>query len=428
MTSLSYVGTQMSRMSGLRSLMEDIATATAGDAATQWLNLSIGNPAAIPAVGEMWQDLSRSAVQGSFRDAGQYGPSRGTPALVNAIVDYFRKHLGWRIGAENVVIGPGSQMICFAAAALFGGAGPAGGRRVLLPAVPDYTGYQGLCMVPDGIAGVELAREAGGGRDFRYELDVDAVARVRDAGMMLASSPGNPTGRCLRPGEQDALIVIAERQDIPFFLDHAYGYPFPQVAPTLAPPVLHPHVVNCFSMSKSGLPGERIGFAIGPERYITPIVSFLANSVLHASRLAQATVAEALRSGALDHAVAAEIRPFYAARRELARALLEQALPASVGWRLHDGEGGMFAWLWVDEDWFDDMALYQRLKESGVFITPGRSFFVDPPQPGEHRAQCIRITLSVDEGVLREGIQRIGRAMAQAARPYTYSSELSEVA
>jgi valine--pyruvate aminotransferase len=415
MGGLSKVGTQMSRMSGLRSLMEDVASAMASTSDTKWLNLSIGNPAAIPEVTEMWREAAGWAVADKFSDAVAYGPSRGAPALVEAIAEYFHRYLGWNIGPENIVVGPGSQMLCFAAAALYAGEDGGGARRVGLPAIPDYTGYQGICMLPGGIAGVESAWEVGPDRSFRYVLDLDTMARRTDIGMLLVSSPCNPTGRSLRADEQDALIAIAEQMDVPLFLDHAYGRPFPQIVPTFAPPVSHPHVVNCFSLSKAGLPGERIGFAIGPERYITPMVSFLSNSVLHASGLAQAMVARAMSSGALDSVVASAIKPFYAERRTLTEQLLLDAMPADVNWRLHANEGGMFGWLWVDEDWFSDIDLYADLKQRGVFIAPGRSFFSGPPQAGRHSTQCFRITLTVDEKDLREGISRIGAAVGEAS-------------
>lgn len=412
---LSHVGRQMARMSGLRSLMEDIAASTAGSGIGEWINLSIGNPAAIPGVAAMWRELSRQAIDASFDDAIHYGPSRGTPALVQAISGYFRKHLGWNIGDENIAVGPGSQMLLFAAAALFTGPGARGCRRVILPVTPDYTGYQGLCMVPGGIAGIESAWEVGENRHFSYSLDLDIVARRDDAGMLLLSSPCNPTGRSVSSDEQDTLIKIAERLDIPLFLDHAYGYPFPQISPTYAMPVLHPNVVNCFSMSKAGLPGERIGFAIGPERFIAPMVSFLSNSILHAPRLAQAAVAAGLRSGEVDHVVSTMIKPFYARRRLVVEKLLLDVMPASVDWRLHANDGGMFAWIWVNEDWFDDLALYQYLKKQGVFIAPGRYFFTAKLRDSRHNSQCFRISLSPDEDLLMEGIRRIGLTIDHAS-------------
>lgn len=408
----SLTGQQMASLTGLRSIMDDIATSTAGSFPGEWLNLSIGNPALIAEVTAMWRGLTEKALGSSFAEAScQYGPSRGAPPLVQAIAGYFNERYGWGIGDKNIIVGPGSQMLCFMAAALF--AGPCASRfaRVVLPAEPDYTGYQGLCMHADGIAGIESAPEMADRRSFRYALDLDAVGQRRDAGMLLLSSPSNPAGWYVSAGELDSLIGIAQRQNIPLVLDHAYGEPFPQIAQTEAPPAFHPSVINCFSLSKAGLPGERIGFAIGPERYIAPMVAFLANSALHASRLSQLAVAIGLESGEIDATVSSVIKPFYATRRKIAEKLLLDNLPDDVDWRLHSSEGGMFAWMWVNEDWFDDLALYQSLKRRKVFVAPGRNFFTDLSRPGGHSTRCFRMALTTDEDILAEGIRRIAETM-----------------
>lgn len=360
----------------------------------------------------MWQGLTEEALGSSFAEAScQYGPSRGAPPLVEAIADYFNERYGWGIGEKNIIVGPGSQMLCFIAAALYAGPHASRFARVVLPAEPDYTGYQGLCMHADGIAGIGSATETAGHRSFRYALDLDAVAQRRDAGMLLLSSPSNPASRYLTAGEQHSLIGIAQRQDIPLVLDHAYGEPFPRIAQTEAPPAFHPSVINCFSLSKAGLPGERIGFAIGPERYIAPMVAFLANSSLHASRLSQMAVAIGLESGEIDAIVSSVIKPFYATRRKIAEKLLIDNLPDHVDWRLHASEGGMFAWMWINEDWFDDLALYQSLKLRKVFVAPGRNFFTDLSRPGGHGTRCFRIALTMDEDILAEGIRRVAETV-----------------
>jgi len=227
---------------------------------------------------------------------------------------------------------------------------------------------------------------------------------------MLLSNPCNPTGRCISADELAAIITIAESQEVPLVLDHAYGEPFPRICQTLTPPVFHPQVINCFSLSKAGLPGERIGFAIGPEHYIDEMVSFLANSALHASRLAQIAGANAIRSGALDTLVSSVITCFYADRRLRAEKLLSEAMPTAVNWRLHSAQGGMFCWVWIDEDWFDDMELYRILKLRHVFIAPGRNFFIEErgsSSPRPHSTRCFRISLTVDEDVLAAGIHHI---------------------
>lgn len=413
MTLLSPIGQKMAAKSGLRSIMDDIATSMAGTGG-QWLNLSIGNPAAIPSVTSAWRQLTEEALATDFEAAScSYGPSRGSDVLVAAIVDYFNQAYRWDIGPENVVVGPGSQLLCFIAAAIFTGGSPA--SRVVLPLVPDYTGYQGLCLQADGIAGVEGRIAAGPDHFFRYSLDQLALEQRDDIGMLLASSPSNPAGRCLDAAELASLARVARQRGIPLLLDNAYGEPFPRIGQALVPPMFDETVINCFSMSKAGLPGERIGFAIGPERYITPIVSFIANSVLHAPRLAQAVVARALRSGQLDTLSADVIAPFYASRRQFADELLAGHLPADIDWRVHAGQGGMFCWLWVNEGWFDDLEFYRRLKLRQVLVAPGRNFFLaqDPPRASWHGTQCFRITLTPGEATIAEGIQRIAGALSE---------------
>jgi len=412
---LSPIGRKMDAKSGLRSIMEDIAMSVVNAGSEPWINLSVGNPAPIPAVMSMWRQLTEQAVSTSFEMSScGYGPSRGAPQLVAAIADYFNGMYQWGIGPENVVVGPGSQMLCFIAAAIFAGGSP--DSRAIMPLTPDYTGYQGLCLHADGVAGIEPVIQRVDDRSFRYALDEPAIERRDDIGMLLLSSPSNPAGRSLEPGEYKALVKISEHRDIPLLIDNAYGEPFPRIGEGRVPPQFSDTVINCFSVSKAGLPGERIGFAIAPERYVSPMVSFMTNSMLHASSLAQATVAIALRSGRLDTLSSDVIAPFYANRRQLAEELLAAALPTDINWRLHAGSGGMFSWLWIDEPWFSDMELYQRLKLRHVFIAPGRGFFLDahqPPRASWHGTQCIRVSLSADEPSLAEGIRRIAAALRE---------------
>lgn len=418
---LSLRGAKMGGLSGIRSIMEDIALASAdpsdGRGGRQWLNLSPGNPAAIPEVTETWRRLQQEAVDHGFAESsGRYGPSRGTDGLVDAIVRYFNSRYGWDIGPENVLVGAGCQMLAFMATTVFTGPYADGHRRLVLPSVPDYTGYQGLSLDQGGIVGVDPGIELEEGRYFRYSFDLEAVRRQDSMGMMLLSSPGNPTGRSIGAQDLAGLIAIAEERDVPLVLDHAYGDPFPGVAQTSVDPPLHPRVINLFTLSKAGLPGERLGFAVGPPDAIDAMLSFTANSHLHAAQLVQATATLALNGGHLDTLTAEVIRPYYRRRREVAEKLLHEILPESIDWRLHSTEGGMFAWLWIDHDWFDDLAVYEALKRKHVFIVPGRHFFVRPfdsPFLARHATRCIRLSLSPDESVIAEGIGRLAEALEE---------------
>ncbi|AOR31521.1 hypothetical protein BFF78_11125 [Streptomyces fodineus] len=407
----------MASLSGLRLIMDDIATTTGSVTGKEWLNLGIGNPAVIPEVRDTWQRMTGEALTASFGDVScRYGPSRGLPEAVEAIADYFNRRYGWDVGPRNIVVGPGSQMLCFIAAALFTGPGASGDTRLVLPMTPDYTGYQGLSLAVEGITGVEPRLRIQGKRSFRYLFDLPALEGLADVGLMLLSSPSNPAGRCASPEEIQRLIAAAQGHDVPLVVDNAYGAPFPGIGGLSMAPVWDERVINVFSVSKAGLPGERLGFAVADERHIDPIVSFLSNSALHAPQLVQSALARALRSDVLDTLVASVIGPFYAERRKFVESLLAGSLPEDIVWYLHTAEGGMFCWVWVDEEWFDDLRLYETLKRRGVFVVPGRHFFTGAERSeglGRHPRQCFRISITPDTDTIAAGVEVIAGVLGE---------------
>ncbi|MEE1927328.1 valine--pyruvate transaminase [Streptomyces sp. TRM 70351] len=417
---LSAWGAQMSRLSGIRTIMEDIALAGRAGAGGEWLNLSPGNPALIPEVVETWRELTREALDERFVEAScRYGPSRGSDTLVDAIVQYFNTTYGWSIGPENVLVGPGSQMLCFLATTLFTGPHTSGNRPLVLPRLPDYTGYQGLGLQDGGVVGIEPLVVREGERAFSYAVDVEALRRHGDAGMLLLSNPANPTGCSISAEELRALVDTATELDAPLVVDNAYGEPFPGVVETRLAPLLHPQVINCFTFSKAGLPGERVGFAIGSAEHIGPMVSFMANAALHAPQLVQAVVERALTTRRIDVLTTKVVKPYYRAKRHMAESLLHDALPSDVDWRLHSSDGGMFCWLWIDHDWFDDLRLYELLKRKRMFVVPGRHFFIGPlttPFLAGHGTRCVRLSLSSDEWAIAEGIARLAEALEELRR------------
>ena len=87
--------------------------------------------------------------------------------------------------------------------------------------------------------------------------------------------------------------------NVPVFIDSAYAPPFPALNFTEMTPVLEPNVVHGISLSKAGLPGERVGIAIGDAATIQVLESFQTNLCIHSSRYGQAIAARAIASGAL---------------------------------------------------------------------------------------------------------------------------------
>lgn len=420
---LSSFGKRMSALTGLRVIMEDIAKTTAAAALAseatpknqQMYNLSIGNPAAIPEVQKRWKEVVQSVADGPLENTlYSYGPSRGDHALIKCIVDYFRAGYGWDIEAENVIVGPGSQFIAFAIATLFTGSGTQGHNLpVIAPILPEYTGYQGICANSEKIIGLPPILRAIGERGFQYFLDTDALNAIDSAGLFIVSNPSNPAGRGLLPCELQQIIQRAVALGCPLLLDHAYGAPFPKVARSPTEPIFHPNVLNCFSLSKAGLPGARIGFAIGPKELIDPVMSFVSNSCLHANQTAQKVLKAALDNEVINGLADNFITPYYEAKTKRALALMTKYLPKSVKWRHHETNGGMFIWLWIDEPWFDDLTYYAAMKDRSVFVTPGRHFFLGQERLQTHMKRCVRVSLSSSETTLETGIKHMGLALQQ---------------
>lgn len=410
----SYRGAKMAKISGLRSIMKDVATTVGRSPHSDWIDLTIGNPARIPEVERMWHGLTADVLSDELDAVSfRYGQSRGNESLLAAIAAYFNERYGWHVDSDNIVVGAGSQMLSFAAAAIFTGSSANGVRRLVIPAEPDYAGFHSLSLDENYTVGIAPKIALTAGRNFRYELDLQALSVEQDVGMLLMSNPANPTGRSVSAEELGSIIDFAESRDVPLLIDHAYGLPFPQVSVEQTLPVWHPNVINCFSISKAGMPGERLGFAVGQSKHIDAIASFISNSILHASQMPQMVLKRALLSGELDRVVSTVIRPYYSKRKLDAERLLAETLPESVPWRMHASGSGMFSWIWVDHPNFDDIEFYERLRDRKTFIMPGRHFFVDQARAGSHSTHCFRLSLTGDEDLLKQGIARLSQTLAE---------------
>jgi valine--pyruvate aminotransferase len=206
---------------------------------------------------------------------------------------------------------------------------------------------------------------------------------------------------------------LAAPFNVPVLIDSAYGPPFPSLNFTEMTPVLGDNILHCLSLSKAGLPGERIGVAIGDEQTIQVLEAFQTNTCIHASRYGQAIAARAIQSGALAEISTQVIRPYYQAKFQVAETALDQFMPQDLPWFLHRGEGAIFAWLWFQGLPISDWEFYQLLKQVGVIVVPGSSFFPGLQEDWSHKRQCLRISLTASDPEIHIGMQRLAKVAAQ---------------
>ncbi|HEY9748759.1 MAG TPA: aminotransferase class I/II-fold pyridoxal phosphate-dependent enzyme, partial [Allocoleopsis sp.] len=141
--------------------------------------------------------------------------------------------------------------------------------------------------------------------------------------------------------------------------------------------------------------------------------SFQTNLCIHSSRYGQAIAARAIASGALSEISTQVIRPYYQEKFTVVENSLDQAMPQDLPWFLHRGEGAIFAWLWLQDLPMTDWEFYQKLKQVGVIVVPGSSFFPGLREDWPHKQQCVRISLTASNEEIADGMQRLAKVVAE---------------
>jgi len=396
--------------------MKDIIETLQAGAGKEFINLSAGNPLILPEVEQLWRDCTAQLLASS--DYGEvvcrYGSSQGYTPLISAIAADFNRRYGLNLSDRNILITPGSQTLYFYAANAFGGYSPSGElRQIVLPLSPDYTGYGGVSLAPEALIAYKPALDINAdAHRFKYRPDFSQLKINEETGCVVFSRPCNPTGNVLTDEEVKKIAALAAPYNVPVIIDSAYAPPFPALNFTEMTPVFGENILHCMSLSKAGLPGERIGVAIGDERLIQILESFQTNMCIHPSRYGQAIAALAINSGALAEISSKVIRPFYQQKFDVLETTLEQAMP-NIPWFLHRGEGAIFAWLWLKDLPVTDWEFYQQLKQENVIVVPGSSFFPGLREDWIHKQQCLRISLTASNEEIALGMQRLAKVAEQ---------------
>ncbi|OLT59379.1 valine--pyruvate transaminase [Moorena bouillonii] len=417
---LTQIGTQMSELTGVRAIMKDIIETLRAGQGQDWINLSAGNPVILPEVEQLWRDCTAQLLASS--EYGEvicrYGSSQGYQPLIDAIAKDFNQRYGLSLSDRHILITPGSQSIYFYAANAFGGYTSSGQlKQVVLPLSPEYTGYGGVSLTPEAVYAYKPTLEINHEQHrFKYRPDFSQLKISEETGCVIVSRPCNPTGNVLTDEEVIKIAEIATPFNVPVLIDAAYAPPFPALNFTEMTPVFRDNIIHCLSLSKAGLPGERVGVAIGHPELISILESFQTNLCIHSSRYGQAIAAKAIASGALPEIATNVIRPHYQQKFVTLELTLDKSMPKDLPWFLHRGEGAIFAWLWLQDLPITDWELYQKLKQVGVIVVPGSTFFPGLREDWSHQQQCIRISLTATEEEIEIAMQRLATLVEEVYR------------
>ncbi|WP_234041751.1 valine--pyruvate transaminase [Persicirhabdus sediminis] len=418
----SIFGEQLGQGSGIEELMDDLghALASGGDEVKM---LGGGQPAHIPEMNAIWRRRMEEILEAPAELDSMlcnYDPPRGKPAFLAALAKILRENFGWNITEKNLAVTNGGQSAFFFLFNLLAGKHADGStKEILLPLVPEYIGYANQSVSESFFRATPPKIETIGKHQFKYRVDFDQLEIKQNTAAICVSRPTNPTGNVLTDNEIAKLAKLAEENNIPLIIDNAYGAPFPNIIFSEANPVWNENIILTLSLSKLGLPGTRTGIIIADEQTAAAITSMTAVIGLANSNIGQALLEPLMRSGEILQLSKQIVQPFYLEKSKLAQQWVHEAFDEQTPYRIHLSEGALFLWLWFEGLPISSAELYERLKKRGVLIISGHYFFFGLEHSDwQHQHECLRMTFTMDEATVKDGIriiaEEVGRAYAQA--------------
>lgn len=376
-----------------------------------------GQPAHIPEVEAVWQRRWRELEEaGELRKVlGSYEPPAGSIAFRKTLAEMLRREFGWPVGPENIAVTAGGQTaFFFLFNALAGQMRDGTRKKILLPLVPEYIGYCDQSVEGELFEVLRPKIEKTDCHRFKYTIDFERLEVGEDIAAICVSRPTNPSGNVLLDEEIERLRVLAQEKGIPLIIDNAYGAPFPNIIFGEATPIWDEDLIVTMSLSKLGLPGTRTGIVVARPEIARALSEMTGVVGLANGNLGQAMVEPLLKSGELLQMSNEVMRPFYQNKSQQALAWVEEFFPDEMNYSVHQSEGALFLWLWFEGLPITSKELYERCQKRGTLVVPGEYFFFGEEKNWSHARECIRVTFTMDEETVREGLRVIAEEVVSA--------------
>ncbi|MDY3869385.1 MAG: pyridoxal phosphate-dependent aminotransferase [Pyramidobacter sp.] len=346
-------------------------------------------------------DAARDAIAKGYT---HYTANNGIPELREAVCAYYKKHFNLDYSASEVLVGSGAKPILYCALAAILDEGDE--VIVLAPAWVSYVEQIRLC------GGKEVLVECGDTNNVPCLDRIKAAVTSKTKCIML-NSPNNPSGAVYDEEIMKGIAQIALDNDLIILNDEIYerlvygDTKFVQIVS--ACPAVKDRVININGVSKAfAMTGWRIGYGVGPAKYIKAMGSIQGHLTSNACSVAQYAAVGGL-TGADDTDVET-MRKAFSARRDLVFSMLDKIpqisyvkpngafyvlvdLKKLLG-KKHDGK--------VLTD--DAVFCADLLEKKYVAITPGSAFFANG---------TMRIAYSNSEDEIREGLNRVAEYIAE---------------
>jgi succinyldiaminopimelate transaminase len=334
------------------------------------VDLSVGSPV------DPTPQLVRDALAAAT-DAHSYPATAGSPALREAIVDWYGRRRGVALGVANVLPTIGSKELVAGMPLLLG---LRAGDVVVHPSIAYPSYAVGAALV----GATALASD-------------DPAAWPDDTRLIWLNSPGNPDGHVNSIDYLAAAVARARELDAVIVNDECYAE-MNWAGEQPAPSILDPRVIgdsrrlvlSVYSLSKqSNLAGYRAGFAAG----CSDLIGELLEARKQLGLIPPAPVQHAMIAALADDEHVAQQRERYRLRRATMLSALEGA-----GFSIDESGAGLYLWATRDEDAWATVAALAQL---GILVAPGAFY-------GEGGARHVRVALTATDERVSAAAQRLG--------------------
>lgn len=347
------------------------------------------------------QHIKDAAIAALKAGKTKYTAVPGIPELRTAIAQKFTEENGIKTDPDDVVITNGGKQAlyeCFQAVI-------EPGDEVVIPA-PYWVSYPPMVTLCGGNPViVETTPESG----YRLTPETLSAAISPKTKIVVLNSPSNPTGAAYTEADFVALGKVLATSSALVVSDEVYeklvydGFQFVSFAKAV--PDLLDRTVTVGACSKTySMTGWRVGYATGPKSIIKAMGKLQSQTTSNVCSIAQHAAIAAING---PHDFLNELITAYRRRFDIAIEMIEKIPGLRVA---GIPQGAFYLFVRIDDlvngstklTGSVDVSTF-LLEEAGVAVVPGAAF-------GDDRA--IRISVSLADETIIDGLTRIGQALA----------------
>lgn len=341
----------------------------------------------------------REAAAAALREGpNQYPPTRGIPALREALAAHANRFYGFALDpSQNVLVTSGGTEAL--AASILGLAG-AGSEVVLVE--PSYDSYRPIALA----AGARVKSIRLEPPSFRLDADALAAAVTEDTRAVLLNTPLNPIGRVFDRGELSAVARVLASSNAVAICDEVYEHLVFDGRPHLPLMGFPGMAERCVRVGSAGKMFSLTGWKVGWVTGAAPLIDVIAK----AHQFLTFTTPPALQHGiayALAHEMAftLELTKTLQSNRDLLAARL-----ARTGFEVLPCEGTYFltAAIRALTNERDDEFCRRLVRDAGVALIPLSAFFGNGGP--DH---LVRFAFCKKRALLEEALDRLERYLGK---------------